>query len=192
MMLALLDNSMLVSMPTKCGTERLKSTLVRKVQVACEMPEDHGLRRYAGFDNYLLLVRDPLERWVSTFWWLKSTEKNQGFQGIVEGVLDRFSDFAALVATRPSKAFVFKTLDEYVREFNPTRLCPLETLVDRWGEYFDPSWRDAYLSATPHKTRGKVPLEKTVKKLPAAFVRMLNAEYDALGGAYATRKPARG
>lgn len=179
-MIGCLDKSRLIAMPTKCGTERLKSTLVKKAKVAIELKHDHGWIQYSGYEQRMLLVRDPMERWVSTYWWLKSTEANQGFKHIVGDCLESFYAFAALVSTQPSNAYVFQPLCKYVDEFEPHRLQPLETILMDWNKVFGRKLKETYVNTAPHKTRDRKSYNDTVKKLPKSFLSYVEMEYDAL------------
>lgn len=183
-MIGLKEYSALICNPSKCGTERLVRTLVP--EFGHTNKEKHGWTHLEGYEKYVLIVRDPLERWVSTYWWIKGTGTYQGYRSLISPYMKSFHDFGQFVAMRRSKSFVFNTLDDYIERFKPDVIQRLEDLEESWPEYLPPEAHQIYLEATTHKTRHRKTTEETINEgeLSTSFIELIGKEYCALNGRY--------
>ncbi len=182
-MIGLLDRTLLIATPSKCGSERLIKTLTR-TGLAVHIPEKHGWRQEDGYGCRALLVRDPLERWVSTYWWIKSTPTLQGYRQLAK-VMSSFKTFTEWLAQRASRSYVFQPLTRYIEEFNPERFIPLERLMVNWDDWLPSTALGVYRATVPHKTRGRLLTTETVDEgVALAFRSLLAAEYATLAAVY--------
>ena len=183
-MIGLKDYSVLICNPSKCGTERLVRTLVP--EFAYKVREKHGWSHVPGYEKYVLMVRDPLERWVSTYWWIKNSGTYQGYRAIIGPYMKCFGDFTKFIASRKSQSFVFNSLDEYHLRFDCTDVQKLEDLEDSWPGYLPQEAYQTYMGATAHKTRDRKSVEETLagQTLSPQFLDIIRTEYLVLRDHY--------
>lgn len=170
----------LLATPTRCGSERLRGTLIRRLKVAIQLPHDHGWKKYEQARKRILIVREPLERWASTYHLLKSNDHSHGFGYVVKDRMGSFSSFAKLLTEEKSRAYIFQPLWKWVENFEPTRIQPVEDIIDDWDKILNPEWLTTYLETSPHASKNRKTVDELVKKVPRAFIEFIERDYDVL------------
>lgn len=181
-MLGLPQLSTLISVPPKCGWMGLKSCLLRN-NWAVNINPQHGREQHTGYDKRVLVVRDPLARSVSMFWYIQ--QANSKWAHLNDPHLKNFYSFSKFLGTYQGKVtFMFHTIDTFVKEFEPHLIIPQEKIEDRWEEFLLPEYLPFYRKTKKHATRARKTLEQTIKKVHPSFIPWLEKQYDSLGDLY--------
>lgn len=178
---------MIVSVPSKCGWQRFYGTLVKKAGIARNILPNHGDDQHADeFKRRVLIVRDPLDRTVSQYYYVKYANRkwvrlNEHFKTFY-----RFTKF--LTTEERNRSFMFQPLHEFVENFDPHLIIEQERIEERWEEAFPKDILPIYQKTSKHGTPTRRPIEETISKVHPDFIDYLKVEYGYLKDYYSIRK----
>lgn len=180
----------IMSLPSKCGSSRFYYMQEKYPKFAKRLGDWHGgdgtgdheenLKR---FKTRLLLLRDPLNRMVSTFWFMLTQEpgkskrfdwwQKQDFNAFSEWVLDHRANAERRLA-------MLRPLRKYYNHFKPTHLILLEEVDNIWP-FVGHQWMEIYYSTRKRATTRRKSVKETVrKKLVPRFKDWLLEDYHTL------------
>jgi hypothetical protein len=163
-------------------------TLVTQEKIGQSVYAKHDWKQVPKFRR-LLIVRNPLDRWTSTYWWIKGTGTYQGYAPKINPYMEDFENFTRFITEKRSSSFVFQSLDKYVKQFCPDEIIPLENLGADWSRWFPKSVQETYAKACPHATRHRLSTALTAKfPLPRDFESLIQREVSSLGDLYSTNE----
>ena len=172
------NDKIVLAVPPKTGSRRMLATFQRHAVYFMHsgFAEHHGAF-VANYEHRILISREPLERFVSLYWFLRTLKKTRldvsSFESFQQSVVDGYC---------PNKQDpLCKFLHQYKNGFNPTQIVPLENIDALWpivGEQF----RSIYHAADPQSTKNRPSVEETVREgLLSDFEDLLAKDYCELG-----------
>ena len=175
----ILNDKIVLAAPPKTGSRRLLTTLQCRTApygLHSGFAEHHGAF-VANHAQRILITREPLERFVSLYWYLREVKSDR--MGV-----SSFLTFQQSVVTGycPNKQNpLCKFLHQYKNGFNPTEIIPLEDINTLWpivGEQY----REIYHATDPLATKNRPSVEETVREgLLPEFENLLAKDYCELG-----------
>lgn len=123
------DGKIIVATPTKCGSESLEKDVIKKYKLGKRISNltKHGAICNMVVKKRILLVRHPLERFASTYHFIKkSTNNYEDISGLFEAArIDNINLFVERYLVAKKTVWTMQ-LEEYVQLFLPNRIYKLE------------------------------------------------------------------
>lgn len=164
----------MITIPCKCGWQGMVNLLVNRIKVATIVNPHHGWNYVPGDFYRVLLVREPLERWVSYFWFMKNHRSSMcGPQ------FDSFYKFSRMIGQYKGISAVKQPLYIYENS-KPDLVVPQEMINNLWSKFLPMDWLEVYNKTAKHVTKDRMSVEDTVNQMDTAFKDNLVLEYKFL------------
>lgn len=126
------NNKWAICTPTKTGTYSLQHTLINRLKVAHKLQYDKHDTEYNGKGKRYMMVRHPLERWASMYWFFVNLEERDASvflkKYIGRGINIFAEEWISRVknkANEPNTMYLDNYYDIYLK-FKPDKFFKLE------------------------------------------------------------------
>lgn len=179
-MIGLKDNSVLLAIPPKCGYQGLLNTLVFHLKIATKVLPEHGWTIHPEYSKRVLFIRDPLERWISYYWFIKTQQSSKATRHY-----DTFYKFTKYLTNYKGNAIQAVGLHRW-EEFEPSLIIRQEDIEEQWENIFPVGTLGRYQKTSKHPTKKRRSIVQTLTHSGVfpGFINLLSEEYRFLKDHY--------